>query len=67
MRLTSGTKPRGTRIRTKRGNKVCMDFQCRVVAVVRVLEILNILESEYVHSCFLQIDYIEYIVWLGLC
>jgi len=44
-----------------------MDFQCRVVAVVRVLEILNILESEYVHSCFLQIDYIEYIVWLDLC
>lgn len=59
MRLTSGTKALGIKIKTKRGNKVCIDVQYRVGAVVRILEILNILELKDGQACSLQLDYIE--------
>jgi hypothetical protein len=49
MRLTSGTKARGIRIRTKGGSKV----------IAHVLEILSIVEVGDGQTCLLQFDYID--------
>jgi hypothetical protein len=56
MRLTSGTKARGIRIRTKGGSKV---YKCLVVVIAHVLEILSIMEVGDGQTCLLQFDYVD--------
>jgi hypothetical protein len=52
MRLTFGTKARGIRIRTKRGNKVCLQSSGSCTSS---------LNSEHTH-CNLITIYIKYVV-----
>jgi hypothetical protein len=56
MRLTSGIKARGIRIRTTWGSKV---NKCPVVVIAHVLEILSIVDVGDGRTCLLQFDCID--------